>query len=143
MIKRGQALTKAQNTEFVLPLNNPIRILTLVVLDRGGGNGWVFRGGRSRFQVLLLVSSQPTPSLVVIALLQRGQIRREEPGQGEGLISRPRGRGRVERGLDERLLPPVQETRGRVIVCVLEGERDGELGGGLGTLLDGHHVTWT
>lgn len=73
MAKRGRlclVLTKAQNSEFVFSLNYSVQIITLVVLDRGRGNGRVLlRGGVNRLCIFFLVSSQPIPPLVVVVLL--------------------------------------------------------------------------
>ena len=141
--KECPVLTEAQNPELILSLNDPVRILAFVVLDRGRGDcGVFFRRSVGRLHIsLLLLSPQPIPPLVPITLLYRGHVRREEPRQSERFVSWARCRLRGDREEGEGLLLLVQ---GRFLACALEGEGDCELGGGFGTLLDRHlmSVVW-
>ena len=52
-----------------LSLNGPVHIFIFVVLGRGRGDGRFFRHSVSRLHIVLLLSFQPIPPPVAIALL--------------------------------------------------------------------------
>jgi len=67
--KKCPVPTEAQNPGLILLLNDPVRILAFVALDRGRGDGRFFRRSVSRFRIVALLSPQLIPPLVLTAFL--------------------------------------------------------------------------